>query len=474
MQIKRLLLATAATATAAFALIPATAAHADATAPVPTADAIAAYAAEAFADSGLPALSLVVTHDGETLYSQGFGEGFDGEAVTAQTPMRVASVSKSFTAMAVMKLVEAGKISLDDTVASQVPGFAMADPRFAGITVRHLLNQTSGLSDRGLDAMALRDAPDLAAFTALLADGELQRDPGTAYEYCNANYDLLARLVEVASGGSFTDYLDREVFDPLGMTGSSLGGDAPKGGIEGFGLWASADELWDDALIGGSGDVVTNADDMGKWLINQNGAGTPLVGADSLSAMHSPSPVSEYGMGWGVEKPDDGGPDQVIHAGNLFTYTANQMIIPETGYGFAVMSPTSAIYDESYDILTGLVDLTQGREPSPVGTLWIYELVIGLTALAALGLAALGVVRSRRWAARRDGRPAWRIALRLSPLALPVLLLAAYPSLLGVLFRRDIDWAQCWYRAPSLLILLAAGAAAALAVIAARVVRLAK
>ncbi|GIG64054.1 serine hydrolase domain-containing protein [Phytomonospora endophytica] len=472
MQIKRLLLATAATATAAFALIPATAAHADT--PAPTADAFAAYAAEAFADSGLPALSLVVTHGSEVVYSQGFGEGFDGQAVTAQTSMRVASVSKSFTAMAVMKLVEAGKISLDDTVAAQVPGFAMADPRFADITVRHLLNQTSGLSDRGLDAMALRDAPDLAAFTALLADGELQRDPGAGYEYCNANYDLLARLVEVASGESFTAYLDREVFAPLGMTGSSLGGEAPQGGIEAFGLWSSADELWDDALIGGSGDVVTNADDMGRWLIGQNGGGTQLVGADSLTAMHSPSSVSEYGMGWGVEKPDDGGPDQIVHAGNLFTYTANQMIIPETGYGFAVMSPTSAIYDESYDILTGLADLSQGREPAGSGTLWIYELVIGLTALAALGLGALGLARSRRWAARREGRPVWRIALRLSPMAIPVLLFAAYPSLLGVLFRRDIDWAQCWYRAPSLLILLAAGAAAALAVIAARVVRLAK
>src|SRR5688500_8807190 len=113
------------------ALAPAVPAHADTPALSP--EAIADYAAEAFADSGLPALSLVVTHDDEVLYAQGFGEGSDGHAVTAQTPMRVASVSKSFTSMAVMKLVEAGRIGLDDPSAAQLPGCTMAVPRFAGI-----------------------------------------------------------------------------------------------------------------------------------------------------------------------------------------------------------------------------------------------------------------------------------------------------------------------------------------------------
>ncbi|MEV0651153.1 serine hydrolase domain-containing protein [Phytomonospora sp. NPDC050363] len=466
MKIKRLLTGLA---VAGIAVAPAAPAFAESPTEM-TPESIAAYAEKAFDDSGLPALSLVVTKDDRVLYAHGYGEGTDGAAVTALTPMRVASLSKSFTAMAVMKLVEAGKIRLDATVASQLPGFTMADPRFAEITVRHLLNQTSGLSDRGLDAEAVTGSPDLAAVASSLADGELMRDPGADYEYCNANYDLAAALVEAASGEPFAEYLDREVFDALGMTGTSLG-EAPEGYIEGFGVWATAAEIDDGPLVGGSGNVVSNAEDMGRWLITQNGFGPQLVGPESLSTMHSSSAVDEYAMGWGVEQPGDGGPARLAHAGNLFTYTANQVIIPETGYGFAVMTPSSALYDESYDVLTGLVDMSQGRAAGEVGTLWTVELGIGVAVLAAIGLGVLGVVRARRWAQRRSGHPVWRFALRLSPLALPVLLLAAYPSLVALLYRRDITWEQCWYRAPSVLILLVAGAAAGVAVITARVAR---
>ena len=96
---------------------------------VPTPAAIDAYLAKVMESTGLPGMSVVVTHNDRVIHAAGFGQGSDGKPVTADTPMRVASLSKSFTAMAVMTLVDAGKIKLDEAVAQQLPGFQLADPR---------------------------------------------------------------------------------------------------------------------------------------------------------------------------------------------------------------------------------------------------------------------------------------------------------------------------------------------------------
>ena len=127
------------------------------------------YLATAMESTALPGMSVVVTHQGKIVHAAGYGHDSTGEPVTENTPMRVASVSKSFTAMAVMTLVDDGKISLDEPVARRLPEFRMADPRARAITVRHLLNQTSGLSDTTVDIRAAESATTLAGYVAATA-----------------------------------------------------------------------------------------------------------------------------------------------------------------------------------------------------------------------------------------------------------------------------------------------------------------
>ncbi|MEV1167030.1 serine hydrolase domain-containing protein [Nonomuraea sp. NPDC049784] len=408
-------------------------APAPAATPEPTIDA---YLRQAMDSTGVPGLSVVVTHNGEIVHAAGYGHDADGRPVTADTPMRVASVSKSFTAMAVMTLVERGKIKLDEPVAAQLPGFTMADPRAARVTVRHLLNQTSGLSDRTVDIPATESAISLADYVTRLSGSRLTADPGTHYEYCNANYDLAARLVEVASGRPFGAYLRERVFGPLGMTSSAVSDkDVPvaEGYNSLFGVWLPQREpagFLDDS---GAGGVITTAADMGKWLIAQSGDGRPLVTRQSLATMHQPTKLRPYGMGWGIE--DNG---LLVHSGNLFTYNAVEAISPKTGYGFAVMTNNATLYDPTYDIMLGLTALTEGRTPEGLGgDRQLYEAVLGVLALVAAGLGVLGVVRARRWAARR-----W-IVLRLVPALVPVAVLAAFPDLLSFLMNgREVEWAQ--------------------------------
>lgn len=419
-----------------------------------TPQAIDAFAEAQLDASGLPGFSLVVTLDGSVVHTAGYGEG-----VTATTPMRVASVSKSFTAIGVMRLVDEGRVTLDTPLAAQLPGFAMDDPRATAITPRHLLNQTSGISDGTVDIADTGEAPDLASFVGRLTDDHLATDPGTAFAYTNVNYDLLARLIEVASGSAYPEYMKEKVFTPLGMTGTAVTREAPTGHIELLGFWPEAGELFEKRYVGGSGDIVTTAVDMGKWLAMQTGHGPALVTPESLALTHTAAPGTDYGMGWGVN-PDG----RLEHAGNLFTYTADQLIDPATGLGIAVMANSSAVYDESHVVVDGLLALAEGRTPETGGGLWTTELIIAGLILVSAALGVLGVLRSRRWADRAKRR-----VLRLSPLALPVLLLATYPNLAELLVRRDVTWAQSWYRAPSVLLLFITAAVAAIAVGAARV-----
>jgi CubicO group peptidase (beta-lactamase class C family) len=378
--------------------------------------------------------------------------------------------------MAVMTLVDEGRIALDEPVARQLPEFRMADPRAGAITVRQLLNQTSGLSDGGVDLRAAESATSLAGYVAALRSGTVAADPGTRWAYCNANFEIAARLVEVAGGMSFDEYLRQRVFGPLGMTGSAVGDRVvtpAKGYNSLFGVWVSRPELRRFAYGGGgAGGVVTNAADMGRWLISQTGAGTQLVRPESLATMHTASKIHDYGMGWGPQTVD--GTELLVHSGNLFTYTAVQAIVPATGYGFAVMTNSAGLYDDTYDVLTGLVALSQGRTPpAPGGQRQLIELVLGLIALAAVGLGGLGAVRSRRWAGRRTGRPAWRAGLRLLPALLPLVLLVLYPELVSFLMNgRTVTWAQLTYSAAPLTLALAAAALSGAVTTAMRLLRL--
>ncbi|GAA3458546.1 serine hydrolase domain-containing protein [Saccharothrix longispora] len=446
-------------------------------APVPAAHADPAtdfedYLERAARSTGLPGLAAVVTHRDRVVLATGFGHDSDGNPVTADTPMRIASVSKSFTAMAVMTLVEDGRIALDEPVAARLPGFTMADPRHERITARHLLNQTSGLSDTTVDTEALRDATSLADYASRLRADSLADDPGTRYRYCNVNYDLAARLVEVASGRRFRDYLREAVFAPLGMSRSAVSDDElrPADGYNSlFGAWVPRPEMPGFHDDSGAGGVITTAADLGRWLVSQNGYGTRLVSAEGLRTMHTPSTVDEYAMGWA---PDDAG--RLTHSGNLFTYNAVQAIVPGTGHGFAVLTNGAGVQDDTYPVLEGLAAIAEGGRPEdPGGGRQAFELVLGLVVAASAVLAVVGVRRARRWAERRAGAARWRAVARLLPVLLPVAVFAAYPYSIEVVSSgRTVTWEQLTYFAAPLTIALGVAALSGLVVAFARVVRL--
>jgi D-alanyl-D-alanine carboxypeptidase len=167
-----------------------------------------------------PGFSLAVLKNGKVLKSKGYGfANIEIKApATPETVYQLASITKCFTATAVMILVEDGKLELADKITAHLLGLPTA---WSNVTVRHLLTHTSGIkSYTQLDAIALNPQKDIKSeeMIALVADLPLEFPPGDRYDYSNTGYFILGLLIEKLSGVTYGDFLDHRLFKPAGMT----------------------------------------------------------------------------------------------------------------------------------------------------------------------------------------------------------------------------------------------------------------
>ncbi|WP_290057649.1 serine hydrolase domain-containing protein [Amycolatopsis solani] len=405
--------------------------------------------------TGLPGAAVAVTHGGDVVRVAGYGHDAGGAPITASTRLPIASVSKSMTAFAVLRLAETGQLRLDEPVTRYLPDFRLADARGSRITVRMLLDQTSGMADSAFPDLKLAQPRTLAEAVTRLRDAPLASEPGAEFHYHNPNYEVAARIVEVVAGQPFAEYLRTRLFGPLGMTASGTV-DAPPAGTTGyvraFGIEVPVSEP--DWFTGGSHGVLTTAQDLAKWLIAQRDGGGVLSPASAALA-HTPAPGRGYALGWTVR---DG---RVSHTGDWFSHTAAQVLLPG-GYGIAVVTNVGMALDNEAELLAqGIAGVLTGGSPDvswPAGV--IADWVLGALALIAVGLAVVGVRRARR-------KPRW---WRVAPPLLPLGVLAFLPQLLGAVFAgRQGTYAQVLYVWPGLVIALGVAAAAGGSVAVARV-----
>ncbi len=187
--------------------------------PVRFADAVAAFAKT----SRFRGVVLVADH-GKPIYRQAFGLANEEwqQPNSVQTRFRIASVTKTFTAVLVMHAVEAGRLRLDAPISTWLPAYA--NQPFAAVTVDELLTYASGLSDRDqTDGMTPYQQPlDAAAFVARLGSGPLQSPPGSRFAYKNIDYRLLEQLLETVEGKPFASLVAERIAKPLGLRDTAL------------------------------------------------------------------------------------------------------------------------------------------------------------------------------------------------------------------------------------------------------------
>lgn len=443
-----------------------------------TEEAVARVVASGVGPGRLPGVSVAVVHGGEVLHTSGHGEGSDGRPVTADTPMRIGSLSKSFTALAVQSLEEEGALDLDDPVAAHLPGFGAADPLLRSATVRDLLDHGSGLSDASHPDARLPQPGDLARAEEALAGARAAAAPGEAFAYHNPNYWAAARVVEAASGTPFEEYLRTRVLDPLGMRDTVAVDDAadPVPGLaDGYNRigGVAVPRAESGRFVAGSAGIVTTADDLARWLAlhtSPDALGGRVLSARGLAEAHRPSsPDATYALGWDVPATH-GGERRIGHTGSSGTASAVMVVLPDTGYGVAVLANARMPLESDLEaVVEGLVDLVSGRVPAPAGApaALIADLTASALALGALTAGGWTALRADRWAAR-VGRSRWRAAAGLLPWALPVPVAVLLPDLLGRLTGRAVPWALIGHIWASLAAVFVAAALAGAAVVAAR------
>jgi len=310
-------------------------AQAEAPAPIPAAVAaqIDALVAE-YVPGVLPGLQLAVGKGGAVLYTRGYGAADMRGAVpmTPTTPVKIGSVTKQLTAAALLRLQEQGKISLADPLSRWIPELRyQPEPSIAQV-----MQMVSGIpgaekdpDDLLLDGMpAVLQEPPIARaklFANLQATG-LYAPPGTAYDYSNAGYTVLGRVIERASGQSLEAVFTQLLFKPAGMAASYMLGPQPRPGIAVGHYRVKPGDAWrvcPDLNTGfdAAGGVVSTASDMVRW----NGAlkSEAVISAASLARMRTPAALAggkfaPIGMGLAAL----GGPGSYGAAGQTVSFAA--------------------------------------------------------------------------------------------------------------------------------------------------------
>jgi CubicO group peptidase (beta-lactamase class C family) len=290
-----------------------------------------------YAKPGAPGASVVVVRDGRILLERAYGLA-DVEAhvrATPRTDYRLASLTKEFTATAVMLLADEGKLSFDDPVSRWLPGL----PAYAhGVTVRHLLTHTSGLwayEDFVPDSQTYQ-VKDRDALHLIARADSLYFPPGTAFRYSNTGYALLALVVEAASGVPFARFMRERVFIPAGMRNtvafeagvSSVPRRAYGHAADGA-RWVKADQSNTSAVLGDGG-VYTSVDEMVKW--SRTIFGHRLVRAATQQLAWTSAPLTNgqpagYGFGWFVDHDAHG--LRLWHNGETRGFTNGIVVYPQ-------------------------------------------------------------------------------------------------------------------------------------------------
>ena len=428
---------------------------------------------------GLPGATVAVVKDGELVHEGGYGEDSNGRQLTEDSRLRIASVSKSFTAFAVLQLVDRGLVDLDGPVVDYLPDFRVDDDRVGDITVRQLLSHTSGLTTPTI----IPPAGTLAEGVDRTRDWQPLQRPGLDLRL--QQRELLG--VRPAGRGGVRRVV-RRLRRPTRVRPARHDEHREHHDVQYAGRRScrrTRHRLRPRARYLGTG-----ADGQRRGRHRQHGArhgdvagdattrgahtrGRQVLSSSLVEESHAPQPHADgAGFGW-MRSAEGTTPERISHSGVSPTFNAQQDLVPESGYAVVVMlNSFTPSREHAYEISSGIIELTEGDEPDiglPVATL--IDVALGLLTLLALLLGWRGIRSAVRWSERRKDWAWWRFGLRLLPQliapAVAVFLFLVAP----VLQHNSFTTANVLLLFPALMVLLVGAATVGVVVTVARVAR---
>jgi len=330
-----------------------------------------AIANETLRTSGAPSASIAIVRDGEIAYAQAYGQARRGVRATTETRYAIGSISKQFTAAAILMLAEDGKLTLDDRIDPYVPTLT----RGRDITIRQILSHTSGYRDYWpqdfVPGLMQRETNAQATLTRW-ARIPLDYEPGAEYRYSNTGFTIAGLIVEKVAGQSLHDVQRTRIFAPLGMTGATEIDSGPLTGAldsQGHARWGlgpvrpavKEGRGWLWAI----GELAMRPTDLALWNIALM-KGT-LLKPESLRAMTTSVTLTNgqpanYGAGLGVRTTD--GKRVWSHGGAVSGYLANNVIYADEDLALTVL--TSAEFGGAQDALTARLAFLLRDQPPKV------------------------------------------------------------------------------------------------------------
>jgi len=308
-----------------------------------------------------PALAYGVIVDGELVAAKAFGLANREKRLeaTPETPFRIASMTKSFTALAVLKLRDEGKLSLDDLVARWIPELAAWRGPTADsepLRIRHLMTHSAGFPEDnpwGDQQLGISDAE----LNAWLRKGfPFSTAPGTAYEYSNYGFALLGRIVQNAAKRPYREYLEKEILQPLGMKDSTLEPAEAANAAVGYRPNGNVEPSLRHGAFGAMGGLVTTTRDLARYIAFQLDAYPPRDGEDKGPMRRASrremqtlwrysgtqavgAQIRSGGYGYGLRIVHDCAFGHVVsHGGGLPGFGSNMTWLPEHGIGIVSMT----------------------------------------------------------------------------------------------------------------------------------------
>lgn len=259
-------------------------------------------------EAGYSGIALIASN-GDIQLRKGYGLSDHNSLVRPDQKSRIASITKGFTAAAIMQQVQQGNISLEDPVSKYVSGIDRGNE----ITIHMLLSHTSGLPSNFTRAEGITIEDTLAE----IRTKKLMAEPGAEYRYSNNGYILLAAILERVSGKEYGVYLHEQFFKPIGMKDTGTATPSTKT-IKGYtdqkGTWAEASYYVSQS---GTGTLYSTVDDLLKW--DQALRGNKVLSEEIQETMYTPYSDRNYGYGWMVSETEEG--TVVFHNGSGTGYS---------------------------------------------------------------------------------------------------------------------------------------------------------